>query len=83
MHATKEISWTPNRANRSLKDDPELLVFGSASPPIRLHYLKTPNLGTDLISVHKDSYQQRASPGLIRVKGRLKEAASIRTASSH
>src|SRR3546814_9158104 len=47
---------------QALQHDLELLVLGPASPPARLHHFQPLDLGTALITVHKDSSQHHASP---------------------
>jgi hypothetical protein len=49
------------RRLQALQNDLELLILGPASPPARLHHFQPSDLGTALITVHKDSSQQRAS----------------------
>src|SRR3546814_13461066 len=53
--------WLARRL-QALQHDLELLILGPASPPTRLHNFQPLNLGTALITVHKDSSQHHASP---------------------
>jgi hypothetical protein len=46
---------------QALQDNLELLILGPAAPPTPLHHFQPPDLATALITVHKDSSQQRAS----------------------
>jgi hypothetical protein len=49
------------RRLQALYDDLELLILGPASPAARLHHFQPSDLGTVLITVHKESSQHRAS----------------------
>src|SRR3546814_20714626 len=48
------------RRLQALQHDLELLILGPASPPTRLHNFQPLNLGTALITVHKDRSQHHA-----------------------
>ena len=59
------------RRLQALHDDLELLIFRPATPPTRLDHLKPPDLGTALITVHKDSSQYRALLSKAASAGRI------------
>jgi hypothetical protein len=52
---------------------------GCAPPPARLYHFQPLDLGTALITVHKDSSQQRASPDKAAFSGGI----SLRHADGH
>ena len=71
------------RRLQALQHDLELLILGPAPPPARLHHFEPFDLGTALITVHKDSSQHCASPGKAAFSGGIRcsnsALASFRT----
>ena len=55
----RHLSWRL----QALQHDLEFLIFGLASPPTRLRHFQPLDLSTARLTVHKDSSQNRASPG--------------------